>query len=410
MSLLMEALKRAEENKQDAAKAITNAGAAPTGLKLEPLKEAPAAGAPTALPDLADHLEALDADLAASAGSPPPRPAAIMQPPAKATSPDVGRDAVRNAFASKEPLPPSRRGLWLALGLLGLAAAGIGGYVWYQVQGMSRSSLAPSATSPRSAAQPAPQPYVAPHPMAVPLPAAPSLAPSAATVERAMSASVLAQRRSEPPEQIQDSATPATPTTPVRLVRTRPEVDPNLGRGYHSLQAGKLDTARTDYEQALRRDPKNVDALLGLAAIAQREGRATDAERYWQQAFEADPKDAAAQAAVVGIAAPSDPVAAESRLKTLLAAQPESGPLNFTLGNLYSRQNRWAEAQQVYFNAVAADGDNPDYLFNLAISLDHLRQPKLAAQHYRLALEAAERRTGAFSREQAKKRLQTLQP
>ena len=90
------------------------------------------------------------------------------------------------------------------------------------------------------------------------------------------------------------------------------------------------------------------------------------------------------------------------------ASQPESGSLNFALGNFYSRQGRWSEAQQVYFNAVAADADNPDYLFNLAVSLDHLRQPKVAAQHYRLALEATQRRPAGFDRERARLRLAEL--
>ena len=106
----------------------------------------------------------------------------------------------------------------------------------------------------------------------------------------------------------------------------------------------------------------------------------------------------------------SNPTATESRLKTLLSAQPESAQLNFALGNVYAKQARWNEAQQVYFNAVAGDTSNPDYLFNLAVSLDQLRQPKLAAQHYRMALEAAENRPAAFDRERANKRLNQLAP
>jgi len=125
----------------------------------------------------------------------------------------------------------------------------------------------------------------------------------------------------------------------------------------------------------------------------------------------ANPGDAAVQAAALGgAAAGADPLTTESRLKTLLAAQPESAPLNFTLGNLFARQGRWAEAQQVYFNAVAAESDHPDYLFNLAVSLDHIRQSRPAAQHYRLALEAADKRPAAFDREQVKKRLAELSP
>ena len=153
-----------------------------------------------------------------------------------------------------------------------------------------------------------------------------------------------------------------------------------------------------------------MDALLGLAAVAQRQGRANEAERLQQAAIEADPKDAAAQAAQIANTATSDPALAESRLKGALASQPESPPLNFALGNLYSRQGRWPEAQQAYFNAVAGDGDNPDYLFNLAVSLDHIRQTGPAATYYRKALAAGEQRAPAFNKEQARKRLNDLQP
>lgn len=206
-----------------------------------------------------------------------------------------------------------------------------------------------------------------------------------------------------------DDEAPTSP--PIRLTRTQPEPDGNLVRGHASLQRGDTEQSRREFELALQRDPNNTDTLLALAAIAQRQGRAAEAESLRQRALVANPSDPATQAAVLGnLSANADPQGAESRLKSLLSGQPESAPLNFALGNLYSRQGRWAEAQQVYFNAVAADGDNPDYLFNLAVSLDHLRQPRLAAQHYRLALEAAAKRPAGFERDKVQRRLAELQP
>jgi tetratricopeptide (TPR) repeat protein len=199
---------------------------------------------------------------------------------------------------------------------------------------------------------------------------------------------------------------PAGPA--IRLSRSRPEADPALQSGWSKLQASQFDAARNDYEKALQNDPNNVDALLGLAAIARREGRAADADRLQRRAAEADPANPSAQAIQAGSG--GDPLAAESRLRSLLASQPESGPLNFALGNVLSRQQRWPEAQALYFNAVAAEPDNPDYLFNLAVSLDHLRQPKVAAQHYRLAIEAAQRRPAAFDSARAAARVQQLAP
>ena len=399
MSLLMDALKRAEENKQDAARRMTGTGRpAPDGLALEPL------GAPEGLAPANKGPSA--ATLEAPVSRQIPEQPDAIDPLAV----DENREAVRNAFAAKAPVGPQRP-LKLLLGLLALAALAIGAYVWWELNRMGRSTLSPPSESARPLASPPPLPAAAPP--------SPAPAPPVAAVPPPPTPTSLPQRPLALETPAPGSGVPATPElpppaaaagTPVRIVKTRPEPDPAVMRAYGHLQGSALDAARQDYEQALRKDPRNLDALLGLAAIAQREGRAGDADRYHQQALEADPKDSAAQAAALSTAAAVDPAGAESRLKSLLASQPESAPLNFALGNLYSRQSRWGEAQAAYFNAVTTDGDNPDYLFNLAVSLDHLRQSRLAAQYYRQALGAADRRPAAFDRRQVDLRLRDLAP
>lgn len=408
MSLLMDALKRAETSKQEAARSLSGKDpAAADLLGLEPLAPPAPRAQNSPLPDLAAHIDAVDAELASSAvrpGQAQTKPATSQQKSAQAD-----REAVRNAFAAKQvDAPPSRQPLWIALGILGVAGLGIGSYVAYQVLNIGNNSLRPSA--------PSPAPSVAVNRGAPPAPAVPVVLPPAvpSTAAIAPEASLFT---SPPPAPARPARTMPTsepespPAETIRLTRSRPEVDNNQLRGYANIQRNELELARRDYEQALQRDPNNTDALLALAAIAQRQGRPGDAERLYQRALVANPSDPAVQAATLnGANAGADPQNTESRLKSLLAAQPESAQLNFALGNLYARQQRWAEAQQVYFNAVAADGDNPDYLFNLAISLDHIRQGKLAAQHYRLALEAADKRPAAFEREPVRKRLSELQP
>lgn len=408
MSLLMDALKRAETSKQEAARSLSGKDpAAADLLGLEPLAPPVPRAQNSPLPDLAAHIEAVDAELASSAirpGQAQPKPATSQQKSAQAD-----REAVRNAFAAKQvDAPPSRQPLWIALGILGVAGLGIGGYVAYQVLNIGNNSLRPRA--------PSPAPSVAVNQGAAPAPAVPVVLPPAVPSTAAI-APETSLFTSPPPAPARPARTMPTsepespPAEAIRLTRSRPEVDNNQLRGYANIQRNELELARRDYEQALQRDPNNTDALLALAAIAQRQGRPGDAERLYQRALVANPSDPAVQAATLnGANAGADPQNTESRLKSLLAAQPESAQLNFALGNLYARQQRWAEAQQVYFNAVAADGDNPDYLFNLAISLDHIRQGKLAAQHYRLALEAADKRPAAFEREPVRKRLSELQP
>lgn len=187
--------------------------------------------------------------------------------------------------------------------------------------------------------------------------------------------------------------------------------DAQIQRAHEFLQRSELREARTAFEKVLYSEPENIDALLALATLAQHEQRIASAEQLRRRALVASPVDPAVQAAWLnGEVAESEPQVVENRLKSLLAAQPESAPLNFSLGNLYARQLRWPEAQQAYFNAVAADGDNPDYLFNLAVALDRMHQPHLAASHYRLAREAARQRPAAFDGDAVHRRLAELTP
>jgi Flp pilus assembly protein TadD len=104
----------------------------------------------------------------------------------------------------------------------------------------------------------------------------------------------------------------------------------------------------------------------------------------------------------------TDGTISESRVKTLLAADPSAHVLNFTLGNQLAQQGRWAEAQQEYFKAFAADPNNADFAYNLAVSLDHLRQSKLALEHYQRALALAEKRGASFDADAARGRIAQL--
>ena len=414
MSLLMDALKRAETSKQKANRALTGNDterpAPDDELSLEPLGPAPARSTGKALPDLANHLDDLDADLtiaALSTSAPPPRAA----PPPKEKE---ERETIRNAFAAKlVEEPPSRLPLWLALGTLLVAGLCIAAYVWFQLSSMGESGLASPTTAPSppplAAKTGNPLPAVPISPPTVFAPTSPSTVSN--TFREPESPAMRPSRREYTQRAAIQDDNPAEASVPIRLTRTRPEPDANLARGHANLQRRDFDLARRDFEQALQRDPNNTDALLALGAIAQQQGRGADATQLRQRALIADPSDPAVQAAALSEnSAYSNPQTTESRLKTLIAAQPESPQLNFALANLYARQNRWSEAQPAYFNAVAGDADNPDYLFNLAVSLDHMKQGRLAAQHYRLALDAATKRPAAFDTAQVKNRLSALQP
>jgi tetratricopeptide (TPR) repeat protein len=188
-----------------------------------------------------------------------------------------------------------------------------------------------------------------------------------------------------------------------------PQVHPKVDKAYSAYLAGDLEAAWTGYHEALRDETSNRDALLGLAAIDVRTGRYESAEATYLRLLQADPSDAHAQAAIFALRANRlDPIATESRVKNLLAADPGANVLHFTLGNQLAQQGRWPEAQQEYFRAFATDPDNADFAYNLAVSLDHLRQSKLALDYYRRAIALAEKRAASFDLAAARNRASQL--
>lgn len=406
MSLLLDALKKAEEAKRQASAQEGAGSPAAAGtaaeLSIEPVAAPPVQAPPTSqLPDLSAHLDTLDADLAAMPTTPPVRKGPSVQqkpPPMPQTGAGAEREAARNVFSAKRTPAPSRTTLWIVLTAVGLAALSIGGWFVWQLQSMGNNSLSARPAPSASAIQQPPPAAVPPQALTPP---PQTMAPPA---EPEAAAPIFA------PEKTPKAApAPHEAESPVRITRGELRINPALLKAYEQLQADDLNAAARSYEQVLRADPRNTDALLGMAAIAQRTGQTADAENWYVRALEADPKDINAQAGLINLRGQTDPTAAESRLKGLLATQPDSATLNFALGNLYAGQRRWPDAQLAYFHAHTADPANPDYLFNLAASLDNMHMPKLALEYYQSALAAGAGRKTGFDVNQVKARVLELQ-
>src|SRR5438094_112616 len=195
---------------------------------------------------------------------------------------------------------------------------------------------------------------------------------------------------------------------PIAINAPTLSIDPLVEQAYQAFQRNDLAAARDGYERALAREPTNRDALLGLAAIDVRSGQLGSAEARYLRLLEIDPRDSHAVASLISLRGQLDPVASESRLKSLIASQPEAALLHFSLGNQYAQQSRWSEAQAAYFKAHSVDPENADYAFNLAVSLDQLHQGKLALEFYRRALALTDRRAASFDPARARLRVQEL--
>ena len=454
MSLLLDALKKAEKAKQEAQrKAEDEAGASPQpegemGFADDAQHETPVRTR-AQLPDTSQSLQIESEDIAPAkqrqaesaplalepAAPPPPRRPSQTAARADASAAQSGeRAAAKKVFEAKFKEPNPRLPFYITLGVLGAFALGTAGYFWYQLRPppalVNASPPPPSgeqAVVAAAATRPAPNaatPAAAAAQAEIPgLPAAPASAPAVAAASPAAPTAATVPSRSAPPRPRPVARAPRATEPPARPAGTEllrrdnqvavkhptPRIDPHVAAGYAAYQAGDVAAAREAYRQALGDDPRNRDALLGMAAVEMRSGRFEEADKLYRRLLEADPRDPHAQAGLLALRSDlTDPVAAESRVKTLLADDPGANVLYFTLGNEYARQGRWAEAQQAYFKAYAADPDNPDFAYNVAVSLDHMRQPKLALEYYRRALALAAKRSSSFDQTAARQRAQAL--
>ena len=473
MSLLLEALKKAELAKQGALANNPQPEELDSGsIRFEEPDE------PTLRPDQIPKYNASETEQSAAPKSAPapvvePVPVAAMpaRPPAPPSDADVvspprpnpQREAARQMFEAKEVDYNPKRPFYITLGALGFAAVGYGVYLWWQLQPhysvnttaiqnapksapISRPPPPPPVTDPQSelatapgadekvqTATAAPTPGVQPAPVAPgPASAVVAIAPSVAAPPKSAPAKAevptgtpSAQRSGKaggvPPTvtapagtspqsaPAQTPAVPRPPRLPIKITPPALQGNVTLENAYAAFQSGDFDRARSEYQLALSREANNRDALLGLAAIDVRMRDYETAEMRYLKLIELDPRDSLAQAALIALQGNVDPVQLESRIKNLIAAQPDTTHLYFALGNQYSAQSRWGEAQDAYFKAFSADPQNADFAFNLAVSLDHLRQRKIAADYYRKAVALAGTRPVGFDRRQAETRAQELE-
>ena len=185
------------------------------------------------------------------------------------------------------------------------------------------------------------------------------------------------------------------------------QVDIWLGEAYAAYRVGDNQLALARYNQVLHVDPANRNALLARAAISMQDGQIDSAIRDYKALLLANPTDSVAMSSLLAVTdyAPRE---TESQLKLMMRDDPQSPYLNFALANAYGAQKRWQEAQRHYFTALQNNPDDPNYAYNLAVSLEHISQPSSAITYYQRALDNFTNGLATFNRDIVNQRLQML--
>ncbi len=183
----------------------------------------------------------------------------------------------------------------------------------------------------------------------------------------------------------------------LRLLHHALEVDPDSGLGKFRLGLAydALDRpaeALPAYEAAVEAAPGNNRAISQLAIVYRRLGRADDARAMYEQQLENNPYEVPASMGLVELdiarGTGESYVAAESRLRTLLAWMPENAAALTNLGAVLVALGRADEAVAFYRSALEIDPHNAAASLNLAELHHRAGDVDRAGRMYRQAMAA----------------------
>ncbi len=445
MSLLMDALKRVEQSKRgaDVVDIAEHAASEQGGQQRSALRAAEAEAEEITLdietatePDqpveervtkeepLTLELDAVATDI---------EPKCHLQQTAEAAAQSESDIAQKPQTSQPRLEPPTyrpvvkthRSHLYLTLSLLlAVVAALIGSYLYFDAQLNSRSNNLPAAPSTMTPMREPPTrgtEAIAVSPVKTktitkpaqvagadkaktapaPVKAEPATAQQRSTVASQPERNSAAKAKQPPPAAVEKES------IQVSRSQQKSTLQQQLEQAYNAYQSGELRIAKQSYQQILKRAPDNRDVLMGLAAVHQQQGDTQQARRYYQMLLRLNPKDSIAVTGLLSLQS-RGAVEKESQIKLLLEQEPNAAHLHYALGSQYVSQSRWAEAQQAFFQAFSNDPQNSDYIFNLAVSLDHLGKHRMALVYYRRALEQSPGRPIGFDTGRLKQRIGQL--
>ncbi|MDP1718174.1 MAG: tetratricopeptide repeat protein, partial [Burkholderiales bacterium] len=306
MSLLMKALEKAAKDRGTAQSELGTKPIAAAPATISPVSELSLEPLAAETPSFAPQFDPDRKSAPSSESSPIPPPAGFAAAPAKTQSGQIKAATVIQAASKRSP---SGLRLYLrahpivALGsAAGFFLVGFGVYVYLQIfhPGFLIRRPPPAPPLAQAPAQPAP-----------PIATSSLIRPATEPEPPQTGATLPPQSKPAAPAAPSPAAVAETPGNTIIVSRTNTTatVTPLLAEAYAALEANTFDVAQRLYDQLLRNEPKNIDALLGLAAIAAQQGKTDEATRHYLHILELAPRHALAQSGLISLLGRADPLA-----------------------------------------------------------------------------------------------------
>ncbi len=159
-----------------------------------------------------------------------------------------------------------------------------------------------------------------------------------------------------------------------------------LQGGYKAFNQGKIDLAMNYYKTALRKNPKNVDAIFGVAACEQIKNNGDVATKLYLRILKLDPRNVAAINNLIMILSEKDLSTALSTMEQLEKMNVLDPMLFAQLGSLKARNGDYTSALRFLKIGLNKLPQNALIMYSLAIVYEEINNEKLALEYYEKTL------------------------
>lgn len=178
-----------------------------------------------------------------------------------------------------------------------------------------------------------------------------------------------------------------------------------------ALADGNPAAAVEMYDRLLGSSPRDEKVLMGRAVALQQAGQNTSALDAYEDVLRVNPKNLDALTNMLGLLRKQSPGLALDRLKELHDTYPFNVAVTAQLGTVYGDMGRYDEGLKLLDQALSMAPTSAVYMFNKAVLYDRMGNAPSAAAMYRAALDANYRDDGKqpIPVEAIKKRMSALQ-
>ena len=178
-----------------------------------------------------------------------------------------------------------------------------------------------------------------------------------------------------------------------------------LRLGYTYLVESRTSEAFETMSEALKRNPKSVDALTAVAVILDNTGRKREAAAYFEEGLAAEPENKFLRTAYAGNLATSGRLEeAIGVLERLSRDYPKEVGFLRQLGIAYGMTRNFDKSIEC-FNRILAGGPDPDALYNLALAYREKGQDRRRDPLPRAVPQGAAGRAGRKDRRRPRRAL-----